>query len=112
TSAAISERIYGNGPLAAKPYESVHNYYQRASQGKVDLQGNVLGWYHFPNNRDTYEPAKAPSSLSPSQQEYVQALLDKAAIFKMASEAMTALDSTHDFAQYDNDGDGDIDLVT
>jgi hypothetical protein len=30
----------------------------------------------------------------------------------MLSEVLDAFDATHDFAQYDNDNDGDIDLVT
>lgn len=111
----IRQNIYGAGTTVAQafaPYESVHSYYGRASQSKVDIQGNVLGWHSFPNNRATYQPARAPASLPPAQRRDQQARLDNAANFKMVSDAMDAFDPMHDFAQYDNDNDGDIDLVT
>src|SRR5205085_10704118 len=59
TSDTVHANIYGSGTPAAAafaPFESVNAYYRRASEGKVDVQGNVLGWYHFPKNRSEYEP--------------------------------------------------------
>lgn len=116
TATGIRDNIYGTGTEAAressKPHESVHEYYRRASQDQVDLQGNVLGWHHFAKDRKQYEPVKASPSLPAQQRQAQQARNDNAAIFKMLSEVMDAFDANHDFAQYDNDGDGDIDLVT
>jgi M6 family metalloprotease-like protein len=104
----FQQNIYGSGTAAAQrftPHESVSAYYRRASQGKVDIQGNVLGWYHFPNDRRQYQPTGVGT---PEQKRAA----NNAAIFKMVSEALNSLGAGHNFAQYDNDNDGDIDLVT
>jgi M6 family metalloprotease domain len=115
TVQAINDNIYGTGTADAatfKPHDSLHNYYSRASQGLVNVQGNVLGWHEFPKNRSEYEPQKAPATLPPAQRRQVQAAFDNTANFRLISGALDAYDATHDFAQYDNDNDGDIDLVT
>ncbi|WP_165224532.1 M6 family metalloprotease domain-containing protein [Aquisphaera insulae] len=106
TAGTIGQNIYGAGTPAAAaflPFDSVHNYYARASEGKLNIQGNVLGWYHLPKNRGDYfaPPAGGDNSALRNQ-----------AIFDMVKEAMGAFDAAHDFSQYDNDHDGDIDLVT
>ena len=112
---SFADNLYGTGTATGKtyaPFESLHNYYDRASQNKVNIQGNVLGWHHFPNDRISYMPAKADPGLPPEQRQQMQWVLDTKAIFKMASDAMDALHATNDYKQYDNDNDGDIDLVT
>lgn len=104
--------IYGEGTSVAQehvPYESVRAYYERASEGKVDVQGHVFDWHHFADERDEYEPEVAPPGPFRDQR---QAFLDNQALFDMAVEVLQAQDETHDFAQYDNDNDGDIDLLT
>jgi M6 family metalloprotease-like protein len=95
--------IYGAGTAEAQafaPLESVNAYYRRASEGKVDIQGSVLGWHHLPQARSTY----APLSATPQARNR--------APFRIAAEALAAFDADHDFAQYDHDHDGDIDQVT
>lgn len=111
----FQKNIYGSGTTAAAafvPHESLHNYYARASQGAVDVQGNVLGWHSFPNNQEDYSPQKAPGNLPPLQRQNLQQTLDNKANFRLLSDALDKLDATHDFSQYDNDNDGDLDLVT
>lgn len=108
TAATIAPNIYGGGTAAAAaftPFESVNAYYARASEGKVNVQGNVLGWYEFAKDRAEYEPSVAPNPDD-------QPILDNQALFNMVAEALDSFDAAHDFAQYDNDNDGDIDLVT
>ena len=64
----IRDNIYGTGTMATqafKPHESLHEYYRRASQDQVDVQGNVLGWHNFAKNRKDYEPVQAPATLPP-----------------------------------------------
>lgn len=111
-SAGFQANIYGTGTPEAQsfvPYESLNAYYRRASQDRVNVLGSVLGWYHFPEDRSEYEPqTAAPGPGRPDR----QAVLDNQAIFEMVVEAMESQDSQHDFSQYDNDNDGDIDLVT
>ncbi len=87
----LETEIFGAGDPADYPYESLTNYYDRASYSQLDIQGNVLGWTAFPANRDTYGTTTADRE----------------------SMIMSALDYWdgvgHDFTQYDNDGDGKID---
>ncbi len=112
-TACFQNNIYGKGTDAAQddlPYESLRSYYRRAShygedeQGNVvsgvDVDGSVLGWCHLQKDRDGYEPTAAGDAA------WNRAILD------LAVEALTPLDASEDFAQYDNDGDGDIDLIT
>lgn len=109
TTQTIAQNIYGTGTAAAgafAPYESVNAYYRRASQGRVDIQGSVLGWYGFSKNRSDYQPKVQGLS------ELEKAKKENRAIFDMVTEAMGSFDANHDFAQYDNDNDGDVDLVT
>lgn len=109
TKDAIYQNIYGSGtPFAQtrKPYDSVNAYYSRASQNQVDIQGNVLGWHPFANNRDSYRPKTTGLSRE------VKFAQENAAIFAMLKEALQSVSASHDFSQYDNDNDGDIDLVT
>ncbi len=112
TPSQIHQNIYGSGTEAAQkyfPYESVNAYYRRASQGRVELRGDVLDWFLLPGKRADYEPAVAPEG---PDQNLQQARLDCQAIFDMVTASMEAADDEFDYAQYDNDNDGDIDLVT
>jgi M6 family metalloprotease-like protein len=110
TADRISENIYGDGTEDARaffPFESVHNYYQRASEGKLDLTGEVHGWIHLPKVRSSYEPVY-PSGASPQKRSQI----DNQALFDLIREALELIDEDTDFSRYDNDHDGDIDLVT
>jgi M6 family metalloprotease-like protein len=102
--AFISANLYGSGTQAAQafpPFESMSGYYYRASERKLSLQGNVLGWYRFPNARSKYEPAAGATAAQRNQ-----------AIFDLLKAAMDSFNATHDFSQYDNNADGVIDAVT
>ena len=90
TPDVFAQNIYASGTAAAQnfaPFESLHAYYQRASQGKVDVQGNVLGWYHFAKNRADYAPTSS------------DAYAHNKAIFDMLAEVLGSFDPQHDFAQ-------------
>ena len=98
TPSAIYDNIYGDGTEIAQefaPFESLAAYYKRASEGKLTLRGNVLGFYTFPKNQLTYAPLGAEG--------------DNQILFDMISEALRSFDDNHDFSQYDNNGDGFID---
>ena len=88
----VQARIFGNGDSAATPpYESLTNYYRRASYNQLELQGSVLGWYRPAYSRATM------AQTSASRQALIM-------------EALSHYDGLgHDFAQYDNNGDGRID---
>lgn len=93
TQAMINGALFGNGDAANAPYESLQKYYQRSSYNKLTLQGNTLGWYRTAYNR------------SAVTQNYI----GRENLIKEVINHYNALG--HDFSQYDNDGDGDVDLI-
>lgn len=87
---AIREKLFGNG-AGDYPRESLRNFYRRSSYDLLDIGGTVLGWYR---------PAYARASMA-------QTTSAREALIK---EALLAFDAAgHDFAQYDNDGNGTVD---
>ena len=94
TQADVDDKFFqdGNGNY---PYESIRNYFERASYNTLHIQGNVLGWYTAANNRSYYEGL----GWGYGQE----------ALFM---EALAYYDAQgHDFTQYDNDGNGTLDSV-
>lgn len=92
----IRSRLFGDGNTGTSqdfPYESLRNYYYRSSYGKLDLSGNVLGWYRYPGNRTGIEQSKA------NREQVIRNCLS----FYDAQG--------HDFTQYDSDGNGTIDYL-
>ena len=98
TYASMTNMIFGSGTPAQYPRESLRNYYLRSSYGKLDIQGDVLGWYTCTNSRSFYKPDGAAS--------------DNAANCRIIREALNYYDSLgYDFSQYDNDHDGYVDYL-
>lgn len=100
TADRIRQNIYGDGTAEAqdfRPFESVNSYYERASEGRLDLQGDVVGFYNYPGTQESV----ASFSSEP----------DNAVLFDLIADALRAFDATTDFSQYDNDGDGYIDAL-
>jgi M6 family metalloprotease-like protein len=90
SSTAINNKLFGDGDTGY-PRESLRNYYRRSSYNLLEIQGATLGWYR---------PATSRSSVT---QTYVGRE-------NLIKEALNSIHSAgHNFAQYDNDGDGDID---
>jgi M6 family metalloprotease-like protein len=87
----IKSRLFGS-PTAGKPYESLSNYYRRASYNMLDLSsGTTLGWYKSSKNRSDIK-------------------MDDNGRDSLIKEALLHFEAQgHDFKQYDNDGDGIID---
>lgn len=90
----VTDQMFGTGTAANAPYESLTGYYNRASYGKLNIQGNVLGWYRAKNNRKYYENLGDDGNRA------------------LIQEAVQYYDKRgHDFSQYDNNGDGYIDAL-
>ena len=88
---AVNVKLFGDGDPMFFPYESLRNFYRRASYNLLDIGGNTLGWYTAPYPRSEVEQTTAGREA-------------------LIREAITSFDSAgHDFAQYDNDGDGTVD---
>lgn len=89
TSEAMYARIFGSG--GNFPFESLRAYYNRSSYGKLNIAGNVLGWYKAGKRADV-----------------VQTWEGREALIKKALLSY----GDHDFSQYDNNGDGVVDYFT
>lgn len=90
TPETFESRLFGDGS-GTLPYDSLRNFYRRSSYDQLNVQGNVLGWYTTPYARATVD------ENSQGRQNLIK-------------EALNYYDQQgHDFTQYDNDGDGDID---
>ena len=91
--AMVDDRLYGDGDPDSFPYESMTNFYRRASYGQLEIAGSTLGWYTTPYPRS----------------EVVESYIGRQALIK---EVFSHYDTEgHDFSQYDNDGDGVIDYL-
>lgn len=86
TSEAMTARIFGSG--GTFPFESLRAYYTRSSYGKLNIDGNVLGWYKAGKRADVAQTREGREAL--------------------VKKALLAY-KDHDFSQYDNNGDGVID---
>ena len=90
TNAVVTTAINGT-PATGFPYESLHNFYDRSSYGQLNIEGTVLDWYTTAYNRSAV-------------------VQDYAGRDNLIKEALNSFKAAgHDFAQYDNDGDGYID---
>ena len=79
--------LFGDGDPNNYPYDSLKNYYYRASYGQLTIQGDVMPWHMASQNRDYYTDDVRPA----------------------IKEAIDALSGSVDFTQYDNNNDGEID---
>jgi len=92
SQAQIQARVFGTGDAngGAAPYESLTNYYKRASYNQLTISGSVLGWY-----RSSLDRSDIPTNTAGRQ--------------ALIKEALQHYDTQgHNFAQYDNDGNGSI----
>ncbi len=91
--AAMYSKIFGpeNTGSSEYPQESLTAYYDRSSYGLLDMQGATLGWYNPGTKRSAVPETEAGRE-------------------NLIKNAINSFDAAgHDFSQYDNDGDGDID---
>lgn len=86
TPQAVHDRIFGAG--GEFPFESLSAYYRRSSHGKLDIKGDVIGWYKAGRRGDV-----------------VQTREGREALIKRALRSLQG----RDLSLYDNNGDGVID---
>ncbi len=88
----IDDMLFNDGNPANAPRNSLRDWYHRASYGMLDLgAGSTLGWYQTAYDRNTIPTTDTGRD-------------------NLIKEVLNHYDSLgHDFSQYDNDGDGDID---
>ena len=90
TPGTIDCQLFGEG-TGGFPYESMKNYYLRASYNQLTIEGTTLGWYTTPYPRsDVLETTNGRQNLIKEALQYIDG-------------------QGHDFSQYDNNNDGFID---
>ncbi len=93
TQADVQDKFFSDGNAALYPYNSLHDYYDRASYSLLDIQGTVFDWYRAQHPRSYYENL----GFGPGEEALMM-------------EAIDHWDGVgHDFSQYDNDSDGVVD---
>lgn len=96
TKTTIEKTIFGSGPgdVDFYPRESLTNYYKRASNNRLNIQGDVLDWYRHNENRRTGAAATTA---------YRESLIEAAITYHKNRGV--------NFAKYDNNNDGVIDYI-
>jgi len=84
----------------------VSAYYNRSSYGELKITGDVLGWAKLPYSRADIEKAAA---WAESQYPGHGNDLARCGLVYMAAKYFA--DRGVDFSQYDNDGNGVVDVV-
>lgn len=89
TVADADSKLNGPGDPDMWPTDNMHDFYARSSYNQLDLDSSVYGWYRAQHNRDYYTDNS----------------------WALFSEVMTAYDPQVNYADFDNDHDGDIDSI-
>lgn len=100
TPERIDSNLFGPGTAEAQAYaprESMRNFYERASNGKLLVNGETHGWYHFEGTQFSYKPLDADDDIEMNWQ--------------IAREVLEAYDADIDYSRFDNDGDGYVDAL-
>jgi immune inhibitor A len=81
----------------ANPGGSMHEYYNETSCGKLDLQGDVVGWISLPQPYSYYVAGQSGTGTYPRNTQ------------KMVEDALAIAQQQVNFQQFDQDGDGYLD---
>jgi M6 family metalloprotease-like protein len=122
-TAQYSAALFASSPPGGRPF-TVRTYYEQLSNGAFSMQGKVHGWVNLDSNEVTYTGTAGTCSGNPFGGSSCNGLFSIEAVYRMQKglrEALTKLDATVDFGQFDNDGpdavpnsgddDGYVDMV-
>ncbi len=102
TVADVQSKMFGTGDKALYPYNSLKNYYERSSDYKLTITGDVYGWYRALYPRGYYEGFV-------DNEGHVDKKLGRQLLISEAIGYWNARGTN--FAQYDNDNNGNIDGI-
>lgn len=113
TAADYDSVVYSATPLTGGPYDTsgprpytVRTLYEEMSHGLFSVQGTVYGWILAPNSTSYYLDACGTSS------NMLDCSTGLSRMRELFAYAVAKLDSLgENFAQYDDNGDGQVDLV-
>jgi immune inhibitor A len=92
TTTTNTPNEFRNLVFAESGLSSVRDYYFEVSYGSLTIQGDVFGWYKADKNHDYYG-------------------IDDYHARELALEAVKKADPSANFSLYDNDKDGNVDIV-
>lgn len=101
------------GASAGRPY-TYASYYAQLSNGLLNVQGQTYGYAALDSNEVTYTGVSGTCSGNPYGSTDCNGLFSPQAQDRMQGglrQALSKLDNLVDWTQYDNDGDGFVDLV-
>jgi M6 family metalloprotease-like protein/uncharacterized repeat protein (TIGR02543 family) len=108
--------LFSTTPPLGRPY-TFRTFYQQLSHGLFDVQGETYGYAALDSNEVTYAGAP-PCNGNPFGTPNCNGLFDNNQavdpVHRMQNalqEALSKLDASIDWTQYDSNGDGDVDLV-
>ena len=115
--------LFGTTPPGTNPY-TVRTFYQELSNGLLTMQGQVLGWVRLDNTESSYTGTAGSCTGNPFGTTNCNGIFSDAAVKGMQGGmrlALSRLDATVDFGQFDNDGpdgipnsgddDGYVDMI-
>lgn len=101
------------GASAGRPY-TYRSFYEQMSNGLLSVQGQSYGYAALDSNEVTYTGTAGTCTGNPYGNTNCNGLFSSEAILRMQGglrEALRKVDSQVDWAQYDFNGDGYVDLV-
>ena len=101
------------GASAGRPY-TYASWYAQLSNGLLSIQGASYGYVALDSNEVSYTGTTGTCSGSPFKSTDCNGLFSNSAFTRMQSGlrlALAKIDAQVDWTQYDNDGDGYVDLV-
>jgi len=81
------------------PTGSFRDYYHEASYGQLDVDGDIVGWYRMPEDYSYYAANRYGFGAYPHNAQ------------RLVEDAVNAADPDVDFADYDNNDDGIVDML-
>ncbi len=106
-----SALLFGATAPVGKPY-SFRSFYSQLSNGMLDITGKVAGWVTLDNPEASYTGGANCAGQSPNGSN-CNGLFGSSGTLRLAglTEAVTKVDATVDFSQFDSDADGFVDFV-
>ncbi len=92
----FEEMLFSEGEY---PTGSFRDYYQETSYEQLDVEGDVAGWYRMPQDYAYYAGAYYGFGAYPRNAQ------------RLVEDAVDAADPDVDFADYDNNNDGVVDML-
>jgi len=90
------EMLFSSGTY---PTGSMRDYFREVSNARLDVVGDVFGWYRMPQKYEYYVNNNFGEGPYPNNAQ------------RLVEDAVHAASADIDFANYDSDGDGEVDAI-